>query len=137
MEAAFRAWSAPMKKINLFVMAVLLVAGARAARAETIDELAEKGVKVMERIGSDGEASKGDCDKFGTALASHMDEDATVMKAIKDAESKMTKEQKAENRKKMEEKYGERMKAAKKKLETLKTCKTNAKVKAYGEKVMK
>jgi hypothetical protein len=126
-----------MKQIKLFAMALFLVAGARTARAESMDDLAEKAVKVIERIGSDGDASKGDCEKLGTALASHMDDDATVMKAIKDAEAKLTKEQKAENRKKMEAKYGERMKAAKKKLESLKTCKTNAKVKAYGEKVMK
>jgi hypothetical protein len=124
-------------KTTLFVIVLSVFATARTARAESIQELAEQGVKIIEHIASDAEASKSDCDKLGTALAAHMDDDAAVMKKIKDAESKLTKEQKDANRKEMEKKYGDRMKAAMGKLGPLKTCKANAKVKAYGEKVMK
>lgn len=122
---------------NLLIAAAALTFSFGTARAENMDELAEKAVKIFERIADDGEASKGDCDKFGTALASHMDDDAAAMKKIKDAEAKQSKDEKAKTRKDMEKKYGDRMKAAEKKLGALKTCKTNAKVKAYGEKVMK
>jgi primosomal protein N'' len=128
---------ASMKQLRILVPAIALVFSLRTTYADTVEEMGEKAVKIMERIASDGEASKGDCDKFGTALASHMDADAVTMKKIKDADAKQTKEQREANRKLMEKKYGERMKAAMTKLQTLKACKDHAKVKAYGDKVMK
>jgi len=111
--------------------------GARAVHAESTDELVEKGIKIFERVAGEADANKPDCDKIGSALALHMDDDAAVMGKLKDLDAKKTKDQKAADRKALEAKYGERMKAAKAKGAPLKACKGNAKVSAYMTKVMK
>jgi hypothetical protein len=119
--------------------AVTIVSGlvlARSAHADTIDELGEKVIKIIEYIASDVDANKPDCDKIGTALTAHMDDDAAVMAKVKADDAKKTKEQKAEDGKKMDAKYGDRMKAAMSKMGPLKSCKANAKVTAYQKKVL-
>jgi hypothetical protein len=109
----------------------------RAAHAETIDEVAAKVVKIFERIGEDADANKPDCEKMGTALSKHLAEDAAIMKQIKEDDAKKSTKQKAEDKEAVKAKYGERMKAAMAKAAPLKACKTNAKVKAYAEQVMR
>jgi hypothetical protein len=109
---------------------------ARGLYADTVDDLSEQLVKMMERIGQDVDTNKPDCDNIGTALAAHSDEDATLATKLKAEESKKTKEQKADDKKKYKEKYGDRLTAAKSKIAPIEACKTNAKVKAYKRKVM-
>jgi hypothetical protein len=99
------------------------------------DDLPEKLVKMVERMASDTDTNKPDCDKIATALHKHADEDAALMKAVKDADAKKTKEQKAAEKKELEAKYGERLKAAMTKMMPLKECKDNAKIKEYRTKV--
>jgi hypothetical protein len=107
------------------------------ARAAADGDLVDKVVKILERIGEETDANKPDCDKIGTALAKHQAEDAAVMKQAKDSDAKKTAKQREDDTKAAKAKFGERMKAAQAKAAPLKACKTNAKVKAYAEQVMR
>lgn len=122
-----------MKKLGLAMVLLFSVT----AHAETPQELTEQGVKVIESIAADADAAKGDCDKLGSSLAKHQDADAVVMQKIKATEAKLSKDEKAKLKKEQEAKFGARMKAAQGKMGAVAKCKDNAKVKAYGEKVMK
>jgi hypothetical protein len=120
-----------------FAAVVASVLGTGAARAAGNDDMVEKAVKNFERIADEADANKPDCEKIGAALAKHLDEDVAVMKQIKDADAKKTAKQRDEERDAAKAKYGARMQAAKAKAAPLKACKTNAKVKAYAEQVMR
>lgn len=99
------------------------------------DELSEKVVTLFERIATEIDANKPDCDKIGTVLNKHVDEDAALMKQAHDLDKTMTKDEKDAAKKKMDAKYGARMKVAKEKGKPVRACKTNPKVKAYMTKV--
>jgi hypothetical protein len=128
-----------MKRAGYIAFAGLVVSllATGAARAAADDDLVDKVVKIFERIGQETDANKPDCEKIGTALAKHQAEDAAVMKQAKDSDAKKTTKQREEDTKAAKAKFGERMTAAKAKAAPLKACRTNAKVKAYAEQVMR
>jgi hypothetical protein len=107
------------------------------ARAEGDGGLVEKFVMIMERIGTDADTNKPDCDKIGTALSRHQAEDAATMQQVKDNEAKLTAQERKAVRDLIKAKYGERLKASEAKAAPIKACKTNPKIKAYANQVMR
>jgi hypothetical protein len=107
------------------------------AHADGDGGLVEKYVKLMERIGTDADANKPDCDKIGTALSKHQAEDAATMQRFKDDMAKLSAQQRKAVRDLLNAKYGERLKASEAKAAPIKACKTNPKIKAYAAQVMR
>jgi hypothetical protein len=133
------AWYRPTMKTACFAFAAAVASmlGTGAARAAGNDELVEKVIKIFERIADEADANKPDCDKIGAALAKHLAEDVAVLKQSKEADAKKTAKQRDEERDAAKAKYGARMQVAMAKAAPLKACKTNDKVKAYAEQVMR
>jgi len=120
-----------------FIVLGILHIGAVPARAEGNDGLLEKYVLIMERVGADADANKPDCEKIGTALSKHQTKDAATMKQFKEALGKLTPSERKAVKDLFKDKYGERLKVSEAKAAPIKTCKTNPKIKAYADAVMR
>jgi hypothetical protein len=107
------------------------------AHADGDGGLVEKYVKIMERIGTDADKNKPDCDKIGTALSKHQAEDAATMQQLKANMAKLTAQERKAVRDLLDAKYGARLKASMAKAAPIKACTTNPKVKAYADQVMR
>jgi hypothetical protein len=99
--------------------------------------LVEQFVKIMERIGTDADANKPDCDKIGSALSKHQAEDAATMQELKANRAKLSPQERKAVQDLIKAKYGERLKASEAKAAPIKACTTNPKIKAYADQVMR
>jgi hypothetical protein len=115
-------------------LSVLMIAS---AHAEGGGGLVEKFVKIMERIGSDADANKPDCDKIGTALSKHQAEDVATMQELKANKAKLSPQERKAVQALIKDQYGERLKASEAKAAPIKACTTNPKIKAYANQVMR
>jgi hypothetical protein len=128
-----------MKNAACFTFAALAVSllMTAAAHAEGDGGLVEKHVKLLERVGLEADTHKPDCEKIGIALSRHQAEDAETMKAVKETLAQLSVPQRKALRDLVRAKYGERLKASQAKAAPLKACKTNPKVKAYADQVLR
>lgn len=116
-------------------LAVMSVFASPQARAETDAELQEAMVKMTERQGQDVASNAPDCDKIGDALLKNADADGALLKKVLMSEKGKTKEQKVVAKNDFMKKYATRMKAAQDKLQPLRKCSGNAKLKQWKKKI--
>jgi hypothetical protein len=95
----------------------------------------ERAVRMLERIGQDAKASKGDCAKLGKTLAVHQSEDAKNAKALKAFDAGKSSEQKRAERKFLDKKFEKRMNAALESMKSMQSCKDDPSVKKYATEV--
>jgi len=128
-----------MKRAACFAFATLSVSllVTAVARADGDGGLVEQYVKLLERVGTEVDANKPDCEKIGVALSKHLTEDAATMKEVKDNRAKLTPSERKAVNDFVKARYGERLKAAEAKAAPLKACQTNPKVKAYADQIMR
>jgi hypothetical protein len=92
-------------------------------------------VRMMERIGQDAKASKGDCTKLGKSLAAHQVEDVRNATALKAFDAGKSFEQKDAEREFLDKKFKTRMDAARQSLSSMRDCKDDPVVKKYANEV--
>jgi hypothetical protein len=120
-------------RIALFGLTVSLCVAA-SARADD-GGLMERFVKLLERVADEADAHKPDCSKIGTALGRHLEEDAALIKDLRETNAKVPANQRKALEDFIKARYGKRIEAAHKKAAPYRACMTNAKVKKYAARV--
>ena len=121
--------------IALFGLALSLCIAAP-ARADGDGGLMERFVKLLERLADEADANKSDCNKIGTALGKHLEEDAALIKDVKETNAKVPPNQRKALEDFIKARYGKRIEAAHTKAAPYRACMTNPKVKKYADRVM-
>jgi hypothetical protein len=94
------------KVLAAFALALAAVSAVPTARADSSVEILA--VRFVEELAAVIEANKGDCDKMGGALTKFIDDHEGDIRRLREAEKKMTEEQK----KALASKYAARLQAA-------------------------
>ena len=120
--------------IALFGWTVALCVAAP-ARADGDGGLMEKFVKLLERVADEADANKPDCGKIGAALGKHLEEDAALIKDLKETISKVPPNQRKALEDFIKARYGKRIEAAHTKAAPYRACMTHPRVKKYADRI--
>jgi hypothetical protein len=97
--------------------------------------LRERFLVMMERIGRDAQAHRGDCAKLAAALMAHVDDDAATAKALHDIDDARPQDQRAAERIKPDPRGQARLRAALARHAPLAACGDDATLATYKARV--